>query len=66
MSYTCSFCGISKYFFKGYTRHLRLFHESQPNFYVICNIEGCKKTATAMCVAWLDTYPKHIKSSLAP
>jgi hypothetical protein len=48
MVYLCVFCGIEKNTFFRYCRHLRLYHEKLPNFLVMCNVQGCKDTFTAV------------------
>ena len=48
MSFTCVACGQVKTTFKRYTKHLRVFHENAPNFFVTCNIQKCRDTMTTV------------------
>ena len=42
MPFTCAFCSSSKRLFSQYVKHLRLYHETQPKFSVVCNIDQCR------------------------
>jgi hypothetical protein len=48
MRHTCEHCGVVKLSFNSYYRHIRLYHESMQNFYVTCNVNGCKNTFHAV------------------
>lgn len=41
--YQCPNCHVRTLTYNKYLRHLQYFHESEPNFYVVCGHSGCQK-----------------------
>lgn len=64
MFYTCSFCGLTKFSFFRYTKHLRKYHEQEPNFVVACNIQACKNTFNSVQALIRHISKRHKGSTL--
>ena len=41
--FKCPFCNVIKFKLTKYLTHLQLLHNQQPDFSVVCNIEGCNR-----------------------
>jgi len=53
--YTCPNCGVVKFQFHQYTKHLKSVHEHDLGFSVSCNFESCKSTFSKV-----DSFVRHV------
>lgn len=57
--YKCPFCDVIKFQLRKYLTHLQLLHNHQPNFSVVCNIDGCNRTYRTVPCLRNHIYRKH-------
>ena len=65
-SYKCPVCDVVKVQLSKYLQHLQLLHHHQPDFSIVCNIEGCKRSYKTVPSFRTHIYRKHTATLWRP
>ena len=55
----CPLCHYTTTTVKGVLSHIRAFHENEPNFCVVCGLDGCSTTSKTFSGLYSHVYRHH-------